>query len=284
MKVFFLVLLFFLEVYTFDLSITFDIEKSTAVNKSSFPHYFLMSLGLFGHNLQWTNLADGLYNDPYLSYNGNITLNVPIYASVASLRPSVMRYPGGSFSDYYFWEEGNAVNCFSNNFSGMGPLNTRGYCVVDGQNNTQQIAVGTQEFLELCEMMNSEPLITTNIVTESAQKTAQWVNTTNIQRLVSRNTGNVVELQKIMYRKLIAKGGVLGNWERAIFGRIHYFQSYIGPMGKFLHSSHKSYARYRSYYTIGIASQDLQESQRNPLVQYQLHRHCCNQNKPGNFI
>ena len=71
----------------------------------------------------------------------------------------------------------------------MGPLDTRGSCIVDGQNNTQQVAVGTLEFLELCETLNSEPLVTANIITESPEKTAAWVNTTNIQRLISRNTG-----------------------------------------------------------------------------------------------
>ena len=72
----------------------------------------------------------------------------------------------------------------------MGDFNSRGYSISGGGNRTQRVAVGTQEYLELCELLGAEPLVGLNLLNETAANNAKWVNVTNIQRLKSRVTGN----------------------------------------------------------------------------------------------
>ena len=72
---------------------------------------------------------------------------------------------------------------------GMGDYNSRGYSISGAGNRTQRVAVGTQEYLELCELLGAEPLISLNLLNETVANNAKWVNVTNVQGLKSRATG-----------------------------------------------------------------------------------------------
>jgi alpha-L-arabinofuranosidase len=93
----------------------------------------------------------------------------------------------------------------------MGPLNTRGYCINDNVNNTERVAVGTREFLELCELLESTPLIQINVITSTASSNAAWVNTTNIKRIISTVTGNTLQKSYLNFRQLTTEGCLLRN-------------------------------------------------------------------------
>ena len=71
----------------------------------------------------------------------------------------------------------------------MGDYNSRGYSISNSVNGTQRVAVGTQEYLELCELLGAEPLVGLNLLNETVANNAKWVNVTNVQRLKSRVTG-----------------------------------------------------------------------------------------------
>lgn len=78
----------------------------------------------------------------------NGMLRPDLFGALRNLRPSFIRWPGGSFASTYRWEEG------------IGPYAARGY-----HPNTfwggysDYFGFGTHEFLELCRKLNSEPLI-----------------------------------------------------------------------------------------------------------------------------
>ncbi|MBI9016357.1 MAG: DUF1080 domain-containing protein [Phycisphaerae bacterium] len=71
--------------------------------------------------------------------------------AVHGLNPPVIRWPGGYFAERYNWKDG------------IGPQHTRKkypYYIWDDQDTN---SFGTDEFLELCEAIDSEPIIVINI-------------------------------------------------------------------------------------------------------------------------
>ncbi|WP_263408320.1 alpha-L-arabinofuranosidase C-terminal domain-containing protein [Terriglobus tenax] len=72
-----------------------------------------------------------------------------LFEALEGLRPTFIRWPGGSFASTYRWKEG------------IGPYESRGY-----HPNTywggysDYFGFGTDEFLNLCKKLNAEPLIT----------------------------------------------------------------------------------------------------------------------------
>ncbi len=125
---------------------------------------------LRGQNLQWVDGGDDLLGDDGRPRPAMID-------KVRALAPTALRFPGGAQSDVYRWNDG------------VGPLPARraGTHFHDGKPRAS--LMGTQEFLELCETLDAEPMITVNVVTGSAAEAAAWLRHVNVDRLRSRQTG-----------------------------------------------------------------------------------------------
>ncbi|GMV02718.1 MAG: hypothetical protein KJZ98_10580 [Burkholderiaceae bacterium] len=126
---------------------------------------------LLGSNVQWVDRGDEL-----LMRDGR-GFNRPVLEGVQQLRPTLLRYPGGSHSDLYRWRDG------------IGDRSERRENEHFFSRRMQRIEMGTQEFLELCEQLGAEPLFTVNVVTGSADEAADWVRWVNVNRPRSRLTG-----------------------------------------------------------------------------------------------
>lgn len=115
---------------------------------------------ILGNNIDWTHSAQGLY----LEESDAIS---PGYIALADrLAPTALRYPGGTNSDFYHWK------------NGIGPYaSRRPNKTLEGKE--ERIKLGTDDFLALCARWKSEPLITVNIATGTAQEAAEWVRYTN---------------------------------------------------------------------------------------------------------
>jgi len=137
---------------------------------------------LSGSNLDWVWNGDGL-----LKINGSAeTFANPALTNLQQQGIKVLRYPGGTLSDAYHWKDG------------VGALSSRGYEVdAYSPGTTQQVLMGTQEFLELCEAVGAQPLITVNVMSGTASEAAAWVTYVNKQNLISSKTGKV--LPKVKY-------------------------------------------------------------------------------------
>lgn len=87
---------------------------------------------------------------------------------LAELEPVLLRWPGGCFADTYHWR------------NGIGPRAERPTTVTSrwGWDETENNAVGTHEFLDLCETTQAEPWINGNLATGDAQEFADWVEYT----------------------------------------------------------------------------------------------------------
>jgi alpha-L-arabinofuranosidase len=124
---------------------------------------------VLGNNVQWVDRGDDL-----LDAAGKIRpemLNL-----VQALQPSILRYPGGSQADTYHWEQ--RVNEHFNSKS------------------MQSTIMETQEFLEFCEAVGAQALISVNLASGTPEEAARWVAFTNKKGLVSRRTGKLLPAVK----------------------------------------------------------------------------------------
>lgn len=86
------------------------------------------------------------------------------------LAPTVLRYPGGTYSDVFHWEAERNEHVFNRQL--------------------QPTLMDTRRFLELCEAVGAEPLLTVNMVTGTTDEAARWITATNTRGgMTSRLTG-----------------------------------------------------------------------------------------------
>ena len=84
-----------------------------------------------------------------------------------SLRPGLLRWPGGSFAQTYHWRDG------------VGPLADRPRRFDYYWAKPEPNLVGTDEFLRFCELIDAEPSITVNTRTGTPEEAAAWVEYCN---------------------------------------------------------------------------------------------------------
>ena len=76
----------------------------------------------------------------------------------------VLRWPGGCFADEYHWMDG------------IGPKENRPKMVNNNWGGTiEDNSFGTHEFLNLCEMLGTEPYISGNVGSGTVEELAKWV-------------------------------------------------------------------------------------------------------------
>lgn len=90
-----------------------------------------------------------------------------VYKKIEEIKPTVLRYPGGCFADTYNW------------LDGVGPVDKR-----PGKENIhwggwEENNFGTDEFMELCESLNVEPIFCVNYGSGTAEEAANWVEYCN---------------------------------------------------------------------------------------------------------
>jgi alpha-N-arabinofuranosidase len=119
---------------------------------------------LYGHNLQWT-------------YGGNMiwdfrtgAFSEELIQLTRQLAPSLLRFPGGSFADFYHWRDG------------IGPQASRPETPHQPGDASSRHTFGTDEALEFAERVGGELLITVNAHTGSPEEAADWVRYVNGSR------------------------------------------------------------------------------------------------------
>jgi alpha-L-arabinofuranosidase len=112
---------------------------------------------LYGHNLEWP-------------YGGNLIwdfraedFNPDIVRLTRRLNPSLLRFPGGMFADYYRWREG------------VGPLDQRPESEIHPGGDRSRHTFGTDEALSFARRTGGSLLITVNAHTGTPEEAADWV-------------------------------------------------------------------------------------------------------------
>jgi alpha-L-arabinofuranosidase len=126
---------------------------------------------IYGHFAE--HLGKCIYGGFYVG-EGNKSIpnkngvRLDVIEALKKLKVPVLRWPGGCFADHYHWKDG------------IGPKNERKHIEnVSWGNVREDNSFGTHEFLEMCEMMGTEPYLATNMGSGTVQEAEEWVQYVN---------------------------------------------------------------------------------------------------------
>lgn len=138
---------------------------------------------IYGVNIEWPYNSWGMWDTP----KGQPTPSAT--RAAALFTPGVIRFPGGTLSDYYHWRDG------------VGPWQSRTAPtrLLNGPEMSYH-GFGTDEALSFASRMGSKLMITVNVGTGTAQEAADWV------RYVNKNGRRVVdwELGNELYARTLS--------------------------------------------------------------------------------
>jgi alpha-N-arabinofuranosidase len=132
-----------------------------------------ISRHIYGHFAEHLGrcIYDGFYvgekNKTIPNTNG---IRNDIVAALKKLNIPNLRWPGGCFADTYHWKDG------------IGPKEKRPKMVnVWWGGVTEDNSFGTHEFLNMCELLGTEPYISGNVGSGTAQELSEWVQYVNFK-------------------------------------------------------------------------------------------------------
>ena len=101
-----------------------------------------------------------------------------VLEALKTLKVPVLRWPGGCFADEYHWMDG------------IGPQENRKKLVNNNWGSTvEDNSFGTHEFLNLCEILGTEPYISGNVGSGTVEEMAKWVE------YMTAEAGSMAELR-----------------------------------------------------------------------------------------
>jgi alpha-N-arabinofuranosidase len=137
--------------------IDIDLNRSTPIS----PLIFGQFIEFIGHTI-----GDGIY-EPGSPLSDQQGFRQDVLAKAKGLRPTILRYPGGTFSKIYHWKDG------------VGAISQRPARPNLIWNGTEDNHFGTDEFVKYCRELDAAPFITVNMATGTAEEAAQWVEYCN---------------------------------------------------------------------------------------------------------
>lgn len=113
------------------------------------------------------HLGGAVYGGAYVGENADVPneegWRSDVLRLARALRPGLLRWPGGNFSQFYHWRDG------------VGPRQERPCRFDHYWAKPEPNLVGTEEFLRFCELVDAEPSITVNARTGTPEEAAAWV-------------------------------------------------------------------------------------------------------------
>lgn len=132
-----------------------------------------ISRHIYGHFAE--HLGRCIYDGFYVGEKNKTIPNTngvrnDIVRALKKLNIPNLRWPGGCFADTYHWKDG------------IGPKEKRPKMVnVWWGGVTEDNSFGTHEFLNMCELLGTEPYISGNVGSGTAQELAEWVQYVNFK-------------------------------------------------------------------------------------------------------
>ena len=126
---------------------------------------------IYGHFSE--HLGRCIYDGFYVGENNkNIPnkkgIRLDIVEALKKLKIPVLRWPGGCFADHYHWKDA------------IGPKNQRKPIENMMWGNVREDnSFGTNEFLDMCEMINADPYLAVNMGGGSVEEAVDWVKYVN---------------------------------------------------------------------------------------------------------
>jgi alpha-N-arabinofuranosidase len=129
-----------------------------------------ISRHIYGHFAE--HLGRCIYGGFYVGEDSEIphTAGVrnDVVEALRALKIPNLRWPGGCFADTYHWKDG------------IGPKDDRPSLLnVWWGNVKEDNSFGTHEFLNMCELLDTEPYLSANVGSGTPQELADWIKYTN---------------------------------------------------------------------------------------------------------
>ncbi|AUS06880.1 alpha-N-arabinofuranosidase [Pseudotamlana carrageenivorans] len=145
-------------------------DKSTTITFNQDEKAPVISKHIYGHFAEHLGrcIYDGFFvGDTSKIANTNGVRN-DIVKALKDLKIPNLRWPGGCFADTYHWKDG------------IGPQKDRPTIVNQWWGGvTEDNSFGTHDFLNLCELLETEPYVSGNVGSGTVQELADWVQYTN---------------------------------------------------------------------------------------------------------
>lgn len=125
---------------------------------------------IYGHFAE--HLGHCIYGGFYVGDNNKKIPNkdgirLDVIDALKKLKVPVLRWPGGCFADTYHWKDG------------IGPKKDRPSMLNIWWGNVKEDnSFGTNEFLNMCEMLGAEPYLSGNVGSGTPQELADWIKYT----------------------------------------------------------------------------------------------------------
>jgi len=125
---------------------------------------------IYGHFAE--HLGHDIYGGFYVGDNKKIPnkngVRTDVIEALKKLKTPVIRWPGGCFADHYHWKDA------------IGPKNQRKPIENMMWGNVREDnSFGTNEFLNMCEMIGAEPYLAVNMGGGTVEEAVDWVKYTN---------------------------------------------------------------------------------------------------------
>ena len=165
---------FFVLISILSSALTINAQNSTTVkiNKSSSAPQ--ISKHIYGHFAE--HLGRGIYGGFYVGDRSNIPntngVRNDVIKALKALKIPNLRWPGGCFADTYHWKDG------------VGPKDERPSMVNKWWGGVvEDNSFGTHDFLNLCEILETEPYLAANVGSSSVKEFTEYI------QYVSRDKG-----------------------------------------------------------------------------------------------
>lgn len=131
---------------------------------------YTISRHIYGHFSEHLGrcIYDGYWVSESMPVQKQDRIRLDIVDALKKIQIPNLRWPGGCFADEYHWRDG------------IGPRSQRPTMINTNWGNvTEDNSFGTHEFLELCELLNAEPVIVGNVGSGTVEEMSKWIEYIN---------------------------------------------------------------------------------------------------------
>jgi alpha-N-arabinofuranosidase len=130
----------------------------------------IINPNIYGHFAEHLGrcIYDGVWVGPDSTIPNTAGFRDDVIAALRSMKPSVIRWPGGCFADDYHWQDG------------VGPRQDRPRRInIHWGEVIETNQVGTQEFVQFCRLVGAEPYFCGNVGSGTPREMRDWVEYCN---------------------------------------------------------------------------------------------------------
>ncbi len=149
--------------------LAFNVKAQTTINLSAAdnPKAPVISKYIYSHFAE--HLGRGIYDGFFVGDTSKIPntngVRNDVIAALKKMKIPALRWPGGCFADTYHWKDG------------VGPKDKRPAMINKWWGGTvEDNSFGTNEFLNMCEVLGADPYISGNVGSGTVQELSDWVN------------------------------------------------------------------------------------------------------------